>query len=58
MVIENKTGSKKVNIKKDGCGQFGAFYVQSDGMGGEQVLATKWYATEKAAIKWAKKQLS
>ena len=58
MTITSTSGKKAVHVRKDATGKFGAFYVQFDGMGGEQVLECKWYKTEKAAIKWAKSQIS
>lgn len=55
--IKNTTGTKAVNILNDGSGLFRAMYVQIYN-GEEQVLASKTYKTEKAAIKWANSKLS
>lgn len=47
-----RQGSQKtrVEFKKDGQGLIGAFMLQDFGQN-EQILATKWYRKEKAAIK-------
>ena len=54
--IKNNTGTKAVNISTDATGMINAMYVQIY-KGQEQVLQSKSYKTEKAAIKWANKIL-
>ena len=54
--IKNNTGTKAVNISTDATGTINAMYVQIY-KGQEQVLQSKSYKTEKAAIKWANKIL-
>jgi hypothetical protein len=54
--ISNSTGSKKVNIFKDGTGMIRALYVQVYN-GQEQVLNSKSYQSLKMAEKWANAQL-
>ena len=54
--IKNNTGTKAVNISTDATGTVNAMYVQIYN-GQEQVLQSKSYKTEKAAIKWANKIL-
>lgn len=55
--IKNTTGSKIVNIRKNGEKDFMALHCYVHKNGFEQVVQTKHYASEKAAIKWAKKVL-
>ena len=55
--IKNNTGTKAVNISTDATGTINAMYVQTY-KGQEQVLQSKSYKTEKAAIKWATKMLN
>jgi len=54
--IENTTGSKAVNIRKNGT-TFMAMFVQRYN-GEEQVLESKMYSSEARAINWAKKVLN
>ena len=54
--IKNNTGTKAVNISTDATGTVNAMYVQIYN-GQEQVLQSKSYKTENAAIKWANKIL-
>jgi hypothetical protein len=56
--IHNTTGSKAVNIRKNGANSttFIASYVQIYN-GTQQVLDAKDFASEKNAIKWANKVL-
>ena len=42
----------RVEFKKDATGKIGAFMLQ-----GDNVLACKWYKSEKSAIKWANEVL-
>jgi len=55
--IKNETGSKAVNISKDGTGVYRAFYVQIYN-GSEQVLDSKDYSNFNRAAKWAEKVLN
>ena len=55
--ISNTTGSKKVNILKDGTGMVRAMYVQVYN-GQEQVLESKCYSSYIMAEKWANKKLN
>ena len=55
--LKNSTGTKAVNISTDATGTVNAMYVDIYN-GQEQVLQSKSYKTEKAAIKWATKMLN
>ncbi len=57
-VIKNTTGSKAVKISTTGSGQVAAMYVQFDSLNFEQLLQAKYFATVKAAEKWAAKRLA
>lgn len=54
--LTNTTGSKAVNITKNGANSVVAFYVQVY-QGEQQVLQTKFFANTKNAEKWGKKML-
>ena len=55
--LSNASGSKAVNISKDGTGRIRACYVQFF-QGMEQVLLAKDFSNMKNAEKWAAKILN
>ena len=54
--LKNQSGSKAVNIKSN-LGSFIAMYVQIYNCE-QQVLETKYFATEKRAIKWSESKIN